>query len=144
MSNWMLSNPGKTVTIYNIPGFFKDVLSQSLSQSNILSGFRTTGIHPYNPNIFMDDDLLCSSVTDREITMEPQIIADVSLESPVSAEEETLQANLSEEPTPSTSMIILPEVIRPYPKSGPRKTIWRGRQPRKIKILIETPEKTDN
>nr|CAI5830968.1 unnamed protein product [Callosobruchus analis] len=48
MSNWMLSNLGKTVTIYNIPGIVKNVLSQSLSQSNILSGFRATGIHPYN------------------------------------------------------------------------------------------------
>nr|CAI5866905.1 unnamed protein product [Callosobruchus analis] len=52
--------------------------------------------------------------------------------------------NLSEEPTPSTSMIILTEVIRPYPKSGPRKTMRRGRRPRKTKILTETPEKTDN
>nr|CAI5824046.1 unnamed protein product [Callosobruchus analis] len=182
MSYWMLSNPGKTVTIYNIPSFVKDVSSQSLSQSNVLSGFSATSIHPYNPNIFKDDDFLCSSVTDREITMEPQIMVDVPLETSVSAEEETLQgqattqvpvvplpsdgnqlfsvlnssfasneqhtenlsANLSEEPTPSTSMIILPEVIRPYPKSGPRKTIRRKRQPRNTKILTETPEKTDN
>nr|CAI5830969.1 unnamed protein product [Callosobruchus analis] len=76
--------------------------------------------------------------------MEPQIMADVPLESSVSAEEETLQANLSGEPTPSTSMIILPEVIRPYPKSGPRKPIRKGRQPRKTKILTETTEKTGN
>nr|CAI5843850.1 unnamed protein product [Callosobruchus analis] len=31
MSNWMLSNPGKTVTIYNISGFVKTVMSQTFS-----------------------------------------------------------------------------------------------------------------
>ncbi|CAH2020733.1 unnamed protein product [Acanthoscelides obtectus] len=47
-------------------------MSQAFSLSNILSGFRSTGIHPYNPDIFTDDDFLCSAVTDREMTSELQ------------------------------------------------------------------------
>ncbi|KAF2902796.1 hypothetical protein ILUMI_03390 [Ignelater luminosus] len=67
MTNWMLSNPGKTVTIYNIPGFVKTIMSQAFSQTNILSGFRSTGIHPFNPDLFNEDDFMCSAVTDRNI-----------------------------------------------------------------------------
>lgn len=82
MNNWMLSNPGKTITIYNIPGFIKTIMSQAFSQSNILSGFKKAGIHPFNPDIFSDDDFLCSAVTDRELSQEQaSTIAPVSLES---------------------------------------------------------------
>lgn len=42
-------------------------MSQAFSQSNILSEFRKTGIHPYNPDIFTDEDFLCSAVTVREM-----------------------------------------------------------------------------
>ena len=33
--------------------------------TNITKGFQKTGIYPYNPNIFTDDDFLSSFVTDR-------------------------------------------------------------------------------
>lgn len=35
VNNWMLFQPGKTVTIYNIPGFIKTIMSQAITQSNI-------------------------------------------------------------------------------------------------------------
>lgn len=82
MNNWMLSNPGKTITIYNIPGFIKTIMSQAFSQSNILSGLQKAGIHPFNPDIFSDDDFFCSAVTDRELSQEQaSTIAPVSKES---------------------------------------------------------------
>lgn len=37
--------------------------------------------------------------------------------------------------------IILPEIIRPFPRFDHGKNISRGRQPGKIKILTKTPEK---
>ncbi|CAH2014284.1 unnamed protein product [Acanthoscelides obtectus] len=66
LSNWMISNPGKTVTIYNIPTFIKSIMSAAFIQANILSGFRKCGIQPFNPDIFTDEDFLCSDVTDRD------------------------------------------------------------------------------
>ncbi|KAG5877775.1 hypothetical protein JTB14_007211 [Gonioctena quinquepunctata] len=45
-------------------------MSQSFTQAYILSGSRNSGIHPLNSEIFDDEDFLCSSVTDREITVE--------------------------------------------------------------------------
>ncbi|KAF2884001.1 hypothetical protein ILUMI_22175 [Ignelater luminosus] len=239
MTNWMLSNPGKTVTIYNIPGFVKTIMSQAFSQTNILSGFRSTGIHPFNPDLFNEDDFMCSAVTDRNIpddellpedstssrnrqaqivflagttsSSHPVLETDssgdsesslsilrtkennqqeindtnvtsaspvhqevvVMAESAVSIQSKTEDVLASRDsrvetredisnligastvrdqnagsilPIPSTSesvLLITPERIKPYPKCGPRKTLRRGRQPGKTKILTKTPEKYD-
>ncbi|KAK2575359.1 hypothetical protein KPH14_000832 [Odynerus spinipes] len=62
---WMSSNPGKTMKIYDIPGIVKDSLPLALNPANIMSGFRASGIWPYNPNIFQDVDFAPSYVTDR-------------------------------------------------------------------------------
>lgn len=186
MNNWMLSNPGRTVTIYNIPSFVSTIMSQAFSQSNILSGFRKTGIHPYNPNIFTDEDFLCSAVTDKEMTGElqdleassadssliaPQLDPDVTMiesaststvqrqsEPSTTADADVFDIAEQSAETASTSQLldittvhsdspktntVLPEIIRPFPKSAPRKNIRRGRQPGKTKILTKTPEKQD-
>lgn len=209
MNNWMVSNPGRTVTIYNIPGFVSTIMSQAFSQSNILSGFRKTGIHPYNPDIFTDEDFLCSAVTDREMTGELQeqdvsSIASPSVPAELPPDVATIElpstSTVQRQPEPSTSAsvfmnettasrvnsplimteeeseraiamlrqseevastsqdldmttvdcdsrqktkIVLPQLIRPFPKAAPRKSLRRGRQPGKTKILTKTPEKPD-
>lgn len=66
LNNWMLSNPGKTVSIYNIPAIVSQIMSSAFTQANIVSGFKNAGIYPLNSDIFGDDDFLCSAVTDRE------------------------------------------------------------------------------
>ncbi|CAH0729218.1 unnamed protein product, partial [Brenthis ino] len=185
-------------------------MSEAFSQSNILSGFRKTGIHPYNPNIFTDEDFLCSAVTDREITSELQGQEVPSVASPSLTPKDPPHVTMVESPStsiiqrqsePSTTAsifmsnmeetarseasspsilteehsgyailileqskevvttsqlldistvdsrqkpkIILPEIIRPFPKSAPRKSKRFGRQPGKTKILTKTPEKQD-
>ncbi|XP_071571469.1 uncharacterized protein [Temnothorax nylanderi] len=171
MSNWMLSNPGKTVTIYNIPGFVRDVVSQAFSRANIMSGFRKSGIHPFNPEIFGDEDFLCSAVTDREIAVEqgppirspasPSILGMVTETAETNRDPcassfpttSTAEGHVSaRSPIPSTSTadgqdapksFTTPEMIKPYPKAAPRKSTRRGRQLGKTKILTKSPEKND-
>lgn len=43
-----------------------------VTPQNIISGFRKTGIHPFNPNIFKGEDFLPVYVTD-DLEMEPEI-----------------------------------------------------------------------
>ncbi|KAK4887819.1 hypothetical protein RN001_004090 [Aquatica leii] len=38
-----------------------------MTPSNMKSGFRMTGIYPFDRHVFTSDDFLSSSVTDREI-----------------------------------------------------------------------------
>ncbi|CAI6359382.1 unnamed protein product [Macrosiphum euphorbiae] len=69
----MLSNPGKTVSIYTIPAIVSQIMSSAFTQANIVSGFKNAGIYPLNSDIFGDDDFLCSAVTDREENSTPQL-----------------------------------------------------------------------
>jgi DDE superfamily endonuclease len=114
---WMKNNPGKTMTIYDIPKIAKQPLERATSQTNILAGFRTTGISPFNRDIFKESDFQSAAVTDRD-------------EVPNSS-----NAALS---TPQNTQLQL-EVMAPYPKAGPRKATRRGRKKGKTAILTDTP-----
>lgn len=63
--SWMFNNAGHTMTIYNISPLIHEAFYKSMTPANILSGFRKSGIHPFNPNIFTESDFLQASVTDR-------------------------------------------------------------------------------
>ncbi|XP_065124996.1 uncharacterized protein [Paramisgurnus dabryanus] len=63
--DWMRGNPGKTMSIYDIPAIVRIALPTAATQKNIQAGFQCTGIWPYNCNIFQDCDFMPSQVTDR-------------------------------------------------------------------------------
>lgn len=50
-------------------------------------------------------------------------------------------SNTSLQPSIIAPLYISPEVIRPYPKAGPRKTVTKGRKKGSTRILTDTPEK---
>ncbi|XP_069673708.1 uncharacterized protein [Periplaneta americana] len=68
-NSWMLSHPGKTISIYDIASISSDAFQISFTPRNITNGFLKTGIYPFNPNIFSESDFLCSAVTDRPLDM---------------------------------------------------------------------------
>lgn len=63
--SWMTNNPGKVMTIYNIPSIVTMAYPLAATSTNIISGFRVTGISPYNPDIFPDSEYAAAFVTDR-------------------------------------------------------------------------------
>lgn len=71
---WMRSNPGKTMTIYEIPELANQAFIQAMTPANIIAGFRTTGIVPFNRECFIDSDFAAAEglsldpVGTREIT----------------------------------------------------------------------------
>ena len=70
MDAWMRSNPGKTVTIYEIPSIVNDAHMVAMTPANVLAGFRSTGIFPYNRDLFTEIDFAAAVVTDREMDVE--------------------------------------------------------------------------
>ena len=52
---WMRSNSGKTVSIYQIAGLVNEAIMSAVTPRNITSGFRSSGIFPYNREIFPDE-----------------------------------------------------------------------------------------
>nr|XP_047124426.1 MFS-type transporter clz9-like [Hydra vulgaris] len=65
MTSWLVMNPGKTVTIYDIPKIVNIAFPKAVSPHNILSGFSATGIYPLNPDVFTENDYCPNYVTDR-------------------------------------------------------------------------------
>jgi len=65
VTTWMRLNPGIPFSIYNVASCVNEAYARAMTPQNIISGFRKTGIFPYNPEVFTDEDYLLSSVTDR-------------------------------------------------------------------------------
>ena len=70
-NEWQVSNPGKTIGMYDIGELAGKAFIRALTPENIINGFRKTGIFPIDENVFSDADFLPSAVTDREIPAEP-------------------------------------------------------------------------
>lgn len=144
VDNWLISNAGKTITIYDIPSLVNTAFSSAMTPKNIVAGFKSAGIMPFNPEIFTDDDFLSSFVTDRQpptSTEEPQ--------PSTSKQGLDITENDSPKRAPFTfttlgstvSPLVTPEEIRPLPKAEARKSSGKGRQPMKSCILTDTPIK---
>ncbi|XP_065669419.1 uncharacterized protein LOC136088752 [Hydra vulgaris] len=70
-NSWMLSNPRQTITIYEMASLIRQAWEKSSTPTNIMSGFRVTGIWPYDRHVYGDDIFLSSVVTDRDVPQEP-------------------------------------------------------------------------
>ena len=65
---FMVSHPGKTITIYDVAKLVGKADEQALIPRTIRSGFAAsgiTGIWPFNRDVFGEDEFLCSYVLDR-------------------------------------------------------------------------------
>ncbi|GFN80398.1 tigger transposable element-derived protein [Plakobranchus ocellatus] len=69
--SWMLQNPGKTITIYQLAQFGGDAFLRAAIHSNITSGFRVSGMWPLDRDVFDSEEYLSSDVTDRQLPGEP-------------------------------------------------------------------------
>ena len=64
-TNFLINNPGKRITQYEIAELFASSYKQSCSMEKAVKGFESCGIFPYNDNIFSDEDFAPSNVTER-------------------------------------------------------------------------------
>jgi hypothetical protein len=76
---WMRSNPGKTMSIYNLPHLAALALPRAATPVNIKAGFRVSGVFPFNVDIFTEEDFMPSAVTDRpfELLSDPPTAVDI-------------------------------------------------------------------
>jgi len=126
----MLSNPGKPVTIYIVAGITGKSFTKAFTKHNYEKRFLVTEIYPLNENICDEDEFLSSCVNDRPYSQVTE-----PARAPSGSKDNT-------EGTSAGFMKVSPEIIRPFPKAGPRETEWRKHG--KSRILRFTPEKTEN
>ncbi|KAK3917739.1 DNA ligase 1, partial [Frankliniella fusca] len=99
---WITNNPGKQVTIYHIASFVKIGMEKAMSPGIILSGFRKTGIYPFNPDIFTEADFL-PSLPFRPETPETSSTTLISQTPGSSSANDTEGAGVTDTSTPTTS-----------------------------------------
>ncbi|XP_041377445.1 uncharacterized protein LOC121389863 [Gigantopelta aegis] len=116
VENWMRSNPGKTITIYEIPEFTSHAQLHGLTAKNIISAFQSTGIYPYNRDVFSETDFAPATITNRDLPEELE--GNVELLVPSEQTTETPKAGSSTteppavQPGPRTTE---PLVVQPGP-----------------------------
>ena len=118
LHDWQLSHPGTRVTLYDMGGIFGRAYDLAFTRSNIISGFRATGIFPLNSDVFNETDFLPASVHIPEICPREDAV---------------------ESSRPSNE-ILSPESIRPLPRLQvtERKI---GRKKGSSLVLTSSPEK---
>lgn len=124
-NNFMISNAGKTVSIYDLSAMASQAFNKAFTKANIVSGFKNTGISPFNNEVFDDCDFLSSSVTDQPdptVAVTPDAASNVG----------TLTSSLDP---------VTPEAVRPYPKAKPRQNKAKCKKGRS-RILTSSPEKS--
>ncbi|XP_074033075.1 uncharacterized protein [Leptinotarsa decemlineata] len=63
-NDWLVNHPGRRVSIYEIAQLTEKAYQKAFTLANICSGFRKTGIVPFDRGIFKEDDFVAASVTD--------------------------------------------------------------------------------
>lgn len=121
LNEWMISNPGRTVSLYQIPSLVTKALIESFTPKNILSAFAKTGIHPFNSSNFDETDYLSSYVTDRPMdTLRGNINNSLVIDRPhtdIRVSEEPENDSRSETPDNTISSEIRKTQTTPEPQS---------------------------
>ncbi|XP_047125713.1 uncharacterized protein LOC124807640 isoform X1 [Hydra vulgaris] len=159
IDSWMLHNPGKTFTIYQVAASVGLAFLKAITPSNIVAAYNKTGIFPYDRNVFTDIDFMCSSVTDRTFDVNNTCIKNhVSITS-----DNFFHPHVSPNADPTTSttidtnklvtndtmvnlstssdFFISPKQFRGFPKSGKKNCKRRERKKGCSIIATDTPER---
>ena len=65
LNDYALMHPNKHITEYMLPEFASNAWNSACTPTNVLSGFRATGIWPINRHIFADEAFVGAQVTER-------------------------------------------------------------------------------
>ena len=100
------------MTVFNIAQCLGNAYPLAFTPRNITSGFRATGIRPYNRDIFSDDDFGAANVTDRGNASFEQLTTS-SANTAVNILTESLDPAVTEQPaSPDQQTAILQQVIK--------------------------------
>lgn len=119
INSWMRTHPGQTASIYAIPEIVHETFLSAMTPRNILSGYRSTGIFPFNRDIFPQEAYAPSMVTDTpnpdEQSDQPSTSADLPAPAPsVTGPESSLLSDSAV--SPGHPGYISPVDIMPFPK----------------------------
>ena len=81
-NGWIKDHPGSTMTIYDIPKIVGKAFLRAMTPLNIQPSFRASGIYPFDPDIFQDEDFLPSHVSDRPMAITLKMLKKLKISLP--------------------------------------------------------------
>ena len=133
-ANWLRNHPGKTMSLYEIPGIVKSAWPLAATPVTIMNAFRKAGIWPFNPNVFTEEDYAPSFVTDRPLLQAASSEA-VSNKGPLQPSSSSVAAEIDDQPGPSNIQILPQNNVQPEPVTITTSTSGRiGEQPQQSAI----------
>jgi len=83
--DYLITNPGRVITIADVPGIFKVAYRVAATEENGVAGFRATGIQPFNSQIFTKAMFAPAATTDRPLQVVPATPVNTTPATPVDA-----------------------------------------------------------
>jgi len=146
VDKWMLHNPGRRVTDYYLCEIFTPAYNRVASIAKAVNGFKCSGILPFNPDIFGEEDFAPSSVTERPCP-HPLGTGMYSPQNPENWETDNVDVepghesgNLHVDASVSKHVSVLD--ISPYPRAAASTSGSRKRKAEVSTVLTSTPNKT--
>ena len=127
MRIWLRNHPGRVVTIHQVASLFGIAYLKSATAQTAVSGFRATGISPFNQAIFTDDDFAAAEPTNRTA---PEFDPTVD-EGAIASTSKTIIIAV---PSTSDKKFIGPAEIAPFP------CVTEARPTNRARALVGQPQ----
>lgn len=103
--DFLSNNPGRVITLLDIGSLFGKAYLKVATIANAMSGFRATGIEPFDSQIFTDADFEAAKTTDRDAPVPMLDVIELNL-SKLQPETEVVRTVDVNYPVPSTSKVL--------------------------------------
>lgn len=165
LSNWLKHHPGRVVTHLQVGEIFNQAYQKAATIANAIKGFSTTGIFPFNSNVFPEWMFLPAEVTDVEVEGQTITTATEARKAPEPASNNSgtsekqatdVKETRVSEPSSSSStsegqvtknknfspkcLSVRPVDISPLPKALEKKNATKQTRRGKYGVLNTTPE----
>ncbi|XP_033124341.1 uncharacterized protein LOC117122744 [Anneissia japonica] len=144
--NWMRDpqNAGKSMSIHIIPKLVSYAFPKAMTPENITAGFKSTGIFPFDKNIFPPEKFISCYTSDRPL----EVADDNKDEEEPSTSGTTVATEIRQGDEPSISELpstskspVYAEDVRPFGVREPKKAGATQRKKGKSQIFTDTPVK---
>lgn len=153
---WMRINAGCRITDYDIAGLVKEAFIKVARLDIAVSGFKCTGIHPFDRHLFSDLDYLPADMTNilpeqtetssNALNNEQAVVvSSLITKEQMKESEQSNSEPITTSPKPSTSsapdLVQIIHNLSPLPDAAKKRTASRKRKSERSEILTSSPYK---
>jgi len=130
---WMVRHPGRRISQYDVGELFKEAYLKAASMKNAVSGFASSGLWPFNPDIFTNEHFAASMLTEEP---QPQSSSQQPTDQPPAQQIDQPPPEQAQAHQSAKHMII---ELSPIPRAHKART--RKRRAESAEVVTGTPYK---